>query len=198
MGFHYLLQCLTHMWSLKLWSLVLRSTFYLCAYLGTEFWASTAKVLSIAIWARLSELPPEFYNCDILCQVGNKLGHTLKIDASTNDLRRGIDLRLRIQMSLNQPLKTCIFIDHHRQQIIYEGINQVCFQCGCVGHKNYSCPQLLPLQPLSPDQTLTPLSSSPITTKVDPPSGPGPWMVVQHNSQFLKPYSNIQSNKSQY
>lgn len=49
---------------------------------------------------------------------------------------------------------------------------------------------------LSPDQTPTLLSSSAITTKVDPPSGPGPgpWMVVQHKSQFPKTSNQINPN----
>lgn len=44
---------------------------------------------TIAIWARLLELPFEFYDEDILIKIGNALGKVLKIDAHTNDILRG-------------------------------------------------------------------------------------------------------------
>lgn len=54
-----------------------------------KFCATTAVCKQTAIWARLPQLPPEFYEPHMLCKIGAKLGTILKISTHTNDALRG-------------------------------------------------------------------------------------------------------------
>lgn len=99
-----------------------------------------AKCKQTAIWAQLSKLPPEFYDAEILRKIGNKLGIILKVDAHTNDALRGQYARICVQVCTDNALKTRVYIGHHTQLVIYEGLNMICFVCGKVGHKNVACP----------------------------------------------------------
>jgi len=75
----------------------------------------------IAIWARLSELPIEFYDNSILQQIGNQLGDLLKIDARTIDNVQGRFARLCIQVDLDSPLVSKVRIGSLAQPVQYEG-----------------------------------------------------------------------------
>ncbi|XP_019242607.1 PREDICTED: uncharacterized protein LOC109222745, partial [Nicotiana attenuata] len=53
-----------------------------------RFIASTTSLTFSAVWARLPELPAEFYDYEILHKIGNKLGKLLRIDACTTSTTR--------------------------------------------------------------------------------------------------------------
>lgn len=57
----------------------------------------------------------------------------------TKDTARGQYVRLCIQVPIDQPLPTTIFIRNHQQHILYEGINLIYYHCGRIGHSNESC-----------------------------------------------------------
>lgn len=57
----------------------------------------------------------------------------------TKDTAQGQYVRLCIQVPIDQPLPTTIFIGNHQQHILYEGINLLCYHCGRIGHSNESC-----------------------------------------------------------
>lgn len=74
-----------------------------------------------AIWIRLPHFPTEFYDKKILERIGNKLGTLLKIDTCTSTTLRGRYARIYIQVPLDEPVKTFVNVDTHRQSMIYEG-----------------------------------------------------------------------------
>lgn len=45
--------------------------------------ASEAKLTSVAVWVRLSELPIEFYDASVLKEIGSVIGPVLRIDSYT-------------------------------------------------------------------------------------------------------------------
>ncbi|XP_019251203.1 PREDICTED: uncharacterized protein LOC109230131 [Nicotiana attenuata] len=98
-----------------------------------RFVASKAALTYSAIWARLPELPTEFYDYEILQKIGQKLGQLIRIDA-----------RLCVMVPIEKPLKTFIVIGKHIQQICYEGFNLLCTNCGRLGHNVNNCPHHLP------------------------------------------------------
>lgn len=69
-----------------------------------KFLASNAKLTYTVIWSRLPELPTEFYDVDILQQVGNKLGKLLKIDTCTSSTTRGRYAQICIEVPIESPL----------------------------------------------------------------------------------------------
>lgn len=83
--------------------------------------------------------PTEFYDEEILKKVGNTIGGLLKVDACTSAALRGRYARLCVELPLNKPVKTNVWIASHKQQIIYEGDKLLCKNCGHLGHSTGQC-----------------------------------------------------------
>lgn len=83
-----------------------------------KFIAFKTQLTYSAIWIRLPELSTEFYDLDILTRVGNKIGKLLKIDPFTPTTSRGRYARICIEVPVEQPLHTHIYIGTHKQVIL--------------------------------------------------------------------------------
>ncbi|XP_075667014.1 uncharacterized protein At4g02000-like [Castanea sativa] len=64
-----------------------------------------AKLTSVVVWVRFSELPIEFYDAFILKEIGSVIGLVLRIDFYTTSKTKGGYARLRVQIDLDKPLK---------------------------------------------------------------------------------------------
>ena len=104
------------------------------------FKPESAKVSSIAVWIRLSGLPIEYYNAKALQHIGKAIGNVLRIDTFTATKSRGKFARLCIQVDVDKPLITAMMIGKLQQTVTYEGIDNLCFECGRMGHKREFCP----------------------------------------------------------
>ncbi|KAL4346395.1 hypothetical protein GQ457_17G004810 [Hibiscus cannabinus] len=67
------------------------------------------------------------------------IGRVVKIDYNTFDGARGKFARLAVMVDLTKPLLACIRIDGKIQKVEYEGLQQICFQCGTYGHAKENC-----------------------------------------------------------
>lgn len=68
------------------------------------------------------------------------VGCLLKVDAHACNADRGKYARLCVQIFLQKPLLSFVFLGYHVQRIFYEGMNQIYFLCEKIGHKNTPCP----------------------------------------------------------
>lgn len=91
------------------------------------------------VWARLPELPLEYFDRDILFQIGNKIGQTIKVDLTTEQVARGRYAQICVEIDTSNALVPCIRIGGCLQKVEYEGLSQVCFKCGKITHKQASC-----------------------------------------------------------
>ncbi|XP_050260020.1 uncharacterized protein LOC126705116 [Quercus robur] len=114
-----------------------------------NFKPSTTNVSSIAIWIRLNELPIEYYEVEVLKQIGNSVGKVLRIDTHTAAEARGRFAKLCIQVDLDKPLVTNILIGGIHQPVNYEGIHRFCFSCGRIGHRKEACPYTIRSMPMT-------------------------------------------------
>ncbi|GAA0169103.1 hypothetical protein LIER_23656 [Lithospermum erythrorhizon] len=78
-----------------------------------NFNPKTAVTQSAAIWLRIPCLPVEYYDANILKDVGNHHGTLLRIDTKTTNSGRGRFARLCIQLDLGKPVTTSVIIDTH-------------------------------------------------------------------------------------
>nr|XP_016467507.1 PREDICTED: uncharacterized protein LOC107790116 [Nicotiana tabacum] len=104
-----------------------------------NFVAGKAQQTNTIVWKRLPQLPTEYYDGALLKCIGNSIGTLLKIDACTSSTLRGQYARLCTQVPLEEPVTTCIQIDSHLQQIIYEGEVFLCKYYGRMGHTAIRC-----------------------------------------------------------
>ncbi|XVF32012.1 hypothetical protein REPUB_Repub17cG0044700 [Reevesia pubescens] len=98
------------------------------------------KVGTTAVWIHLPELPIEYFNCEILREIGRMVGKPLKLDSSTALVTRGKYARICVEVDLNKPLLPKVRVGKHVQRIQYEGLYTVCFCCEVFGHREETCP----------------------------------------------------------
>ena len=94
----------------------------------------------VAVCVRLPELPFEYYDPGVLKEIGNAIGLVLRVDSNTASEARGHFVRICIQVNLDKPLVTSILLEGIVQEVLYEGINTLCFSFGRVGHRKDFCP----------------------------------------------------------
>ncbi|CAI0394249.1 unnamed protein product [Linum tenue] len=151
----------------------------------------------VVAWVQLPELPVHFYHREVLFALGNLIGRTVKLDYHTEKLERGKFARLAIELDMTKPLPTRIRLDGFWQQVLYENIPQICFQCGRIGHLEDNCPLSKSNQVLAitngsgSDQLQISSESSP----AEPPYGFGPWMHVTRKSRKPAKSGNVDANR---
>lgn len=93
----------------------------------------------------MPELPTKFYDLEIPSRIGSKLGQILKIDTCTSATIRGRYARICIKVPLEKPLKTHLYIGHHKHALHYENLSLLCTHCEKFGHSVISCPEVIHL-----------------------------------------------------
>ena len=91
----------------------------------------------------MPELPIEFYEPTMLKKLGSTIGPVLRIDLHTINEERGRFARICVQINVDKPLVKTMKIGKMIQAVMYEGINDICFACGCIGHRKDGCPTVI-------------------------------------------------------
>lgn len=145
-----------------------------------KFLASEAQLTYSAIWLHLPQLPTEFYDIEILQKLGNNVGKLLKIDACTSTTTRGRYTRICVEVSLDKPLKSHIYIGTHKQIILYEGLNLLCVNCCCLGHNKKQCTHLIQFPVADKASTNTSFNNPQVnpTTSLSPTNVEQEWKIV--------------------
>ncbi|KAI5339511.1 hypothetical protein L3X38_018783 [Prunus dulcis] len=107
------------------------------------FNAKEEKITHMTAWVRINGLNVEYFRADVMEKIGNLVGATVKVDDHTLSQARGKFARICVELDLAKPLTPFIEIEGRTYGVVYEGINLVCFECGCFGHGRDSCPIIL-------------------------------------------------------
>ncbi|MBA0659281.1 hypothetical protein Goklo_011433 [Gossypium klotzschianum] len=100
-----------------------------------NFRASEVSFDFVAKRMRVPELLIEYYDPNILTNIGRSLGGLLWIDNFTMSSERGKITILCMQVNMNKPLRKSFMMEGRKQYITYEGIDALCFRCGSVVEK---------------------------------------------------------------
>lgn len=111
-----------------------------------DFHPATARILTMAVWIRLNNLPMEYYDSEVLWHLAKKVGKPVKIDAITLEQSRGRFARICVEINVDKPLVHSINCGSFQQKVQYEGLSLLCFRCGRVGHDQMSCSSTANLQ----------------------------------------------------
>ena len=95
----------------------------------------------LAIWVNILNLPlalrDERWGLELAVKIGKKV---LKIDVDDQERAMGKDLRVRVIISLKDPLPRGVSVFSSRRQrkewydVVYERLPFFCFSCGIIGH----------------------------------------------------------------
>ena len=149
------------------------------------FRASEDNLTSVAVWVRFLELPIEFYDMEVLKEIGSVIGPVLRIDSYIATRSRGSYARLCIQIELDKPLINSIKIGRLVQQVKYEGILSLCFCCGRLGHKQENCWYQIKEKDRSDSDTEKSLNQASEEEKQLDPNF-GPWMLVTRKKNSVR------------
>ncbi|KAK9093996.1 hypothetical protein Scep_025465 [Stephania cephalantha] len=137
----------------------------------------------VAAWIRLPDLPYQYYHSQIVADISNLVGRTIKVDMNTITGKRGKFARVAVELDLAKPLIPMVRFHDLWQIIEYEGLPPICFTCGRTGHSFASCPQRA--KPNNENEAST-SNATPSTPKHQnkekcgqKEGGYGPWMVAQ-------------------
>lgn len=114
-------------------------------YIVTQKWkpgfnAKEEKITHMTAWVRINGLNVEYFRSDVLEHIGSLSGTTVKVDSHTMSQARGKFARICVELDLAKPLTPFIEVEGCTFGVVYEGINLVCFECGCYGHGRDNCP----------------------------------------------------------
>ncbi|XP_056698681.1 uncharacterized protein [Spinacia oleracea] len=93
----------------------------------------------IMVWARFSELPVEYYDKEALFCIAGLAGKPIRVDYATDKLTRARYARVFIEVDLDKPLITKVWVGGDWQTIAYENLDTLCFECGRIGHVKQNC-----------------------------------------------------------
>ncbi|KAL4387446.1 hypothetical protein GQ457_09G020350 [Hibiscus cannabinus] len=99
-----------------------------------EFSTSQEFPSHVLVWVRLPGLPYRYYTKVLFRRIAAILGQIVKVDYNTVGGERGKFARLAVMVDLTKPLRPCLGIDDFVQHLEYEGLHNICFQCGVYGH----------------------------------------------------------------
>ncbi|KAJ8899631.1 hypothetical protein K2173_018605 [Erythroxylum novogranatense] len=149
-----------------------------------SFRPSYELVTRVVVWVRVLNLPITRYHPQILTAVGNLVGNTVRIDIAIIQKARGKYARLIVDVDLASPLRHNVILDGETLLLAYEGLPQICFDYGRIGHAAQTCPQTASTPPeanLGAGTTAKPVAPAPpIGTQAttSSPNGYGEWMQV--------------------
>ncbi|KAK0591926.1 hypothetical protein LWI29_010382 [Acer saccharum] len=97
------------------------------------------EIRHMPVWVRLSRLPMEWIDVDLLWNIGGMLGSTYKVDPITESQARGRFARICIEIDITKPLKGSLSVEERTIKVEYENLGLICFNCGRVGHSKELC-----------------------------------------------------------
>ncbi|CAI0445084.1 unnamed protein product [Linum tenue] len=125
-------------------------------YVLTRVWRrgfepSEEELTSTLVWARLPKLPMDYYDEELLANIGNSLGRYIRMDEATRQATRGHFARICVEVNLTKPLICKYRLERRTRRVEYEGLHKVCFSCGRYGHEEEACPKKVSEAPSEAD-----------------------------------------------
>ncbi|CAI0550534.1 unnamed protein product [Linum tenue] len=134
------------------------------------------------VWVQLPGLPVEFYNREAVLIIAQSIGNPIRVDRATELGARTKFARVCVEVDLTQPLLAKYSIEGKKFLIRYEGLENICDQCGSYGKPPAQCPCQNPT-PVSPTGEVEMVEETQLEN--DPSKGKayGDWMTVKRKDR---------------
>ncbi|CAI0430334.1 unnamed protein product [Linum tenue] len=144
-------------------------------YKGFDPWK--ASVSSTLVWVHLPKLPIEFYNAEAVMQIAELIGKPVRVDRASELGSRAKFARVCVEVDLTKPMSGQYTVERRKYLIGYEGLQNICRQCGKYGKPTHLCDCSV-VFPMGEEEEI---SEAPETQEEDPGNGNdyGDWMMVE-------------------
>ncbi|CAI0467254.1 unnamed protein product [Linum tenue] len=139
------------------------------------------EITTTMVWVQLPELPIEFINKEAVMKIGQWLGKPVRVDRATEIGARGRFARLCVEVDLTQPLLSQYKIEGTTYLIRYEGLDDLCTNCGTYGKSGGKCQCNLAEKAMETEEVRV----DEMEKREDPTQGRtyGEWMVVKRRER---------------
>lgn len=151
----------------------------------------------VVSWVRIPHIPMQCYNKQFITRLGNRIGKTLRVDLNTlaesssesMKVERGRYARICVELDLQKQLVPRVIAANAVYNVVYEGLNVICFSCGRYGHRKENCPYTPKgtdeaqngVKKGSSQEASTPKVVTPTGAPMDVTGRFGTWMLVDNN-----------------
>ncbi|CAI0624848.1 unnamed protein product [Linum tenue] len=98
-----------------------------------------AKVTTAIVWVQLPDLPIEFFNVEAVTMIAELIGKPVRVDRATEMGARGNYARVSVEVDLTKPLLSKYKVEGITYIIQYEGLDNICGECGMFGQLQSTC-----------------------------------------------------------
>ncbi|CAI0545931.1 unnamed protein product [Linum tenue] len=139
------------------------------------------------VWVRLPGLPSEFINKEAAERIAGRIGRPIRVDHATQIGERGRFARVCVEVDLSKPLLSQYKIEGITYYIEYEGLHQICSECGKYGHSKQACPTIRKEVENEAESVMLEGMEIPVQT---PKPLYGEWMMVKPRGKAKKQTHN--------
>ncbi|CAN0917281.1 hypothetical protein LINGRAHAP2_LOCUS30196 [Linum grandiflorum] len=104
---------------------------------GFNPWNSDAK--TTMVWIQLPDLPIEYYHPTVVMRIASKIGAPVRVDRATKEGARAKYARVCVEIDLTKPLLPKYKVDGTKYLVVYEGLTNLCTNCGKYGAPAETC-----------------------------------------------------------
>ncbi|CAI0376389.1 unnamed protein product [Linum tenue] len=164
-------------------------------YLSVHMWDRdfdlyNHEISSTLVWARLLDIPIQYFHEDAVMRIGCRIGKPVRIDEATRTAARSDYARVCVQVDLTKPLLSKFSIKGKRYFIQYEGLEKICLKCGTYTERGACyC-----------SQTQVPMEAENVEPEPNSPPSQheniyGEWMIAKRKPRPAKKEGGSTSNR---
>ncbi|CAI0424870.1 unnamed protein product [Linum tenue] len=145
----------------------------------------TTEVKSTMVWVQLLDLPIEFINKEAVMGIGALMGRPVKVDRATEEGARGNFARVCVEVDLTKPLLSKYKVEGIKYLIQYEGLENICTECGKYGKSTNTCMCMIPVVEKEQEPVSMVHETPPERGGLDEQQDPvyGEWMMVKRKAR---------------